>query len=417
MSRNFDSLIVGGGNSGAQTALALRDAGYGGSIGIVTAERHPPYERPPLSKDYLSGIRTEAELLLRPEAFWSRAEVDVVTERRVIRVRAGEHLAVLNDGQEVSYGKLVWATGGEPRKLNLPGADLQGVFTFRTLDDARAVKEATGSARSAVIIGGGYIGLEAAAAFRKAGLPVAVLEAQDRLLARVTGPDVSDFFLQMHRKAGVDVRLGVGVEAITGKLGRAAAVRLSGGEELAADLVLVGIGLIPNSGILAEAGAACSNGVDIDSRCRTTLSDVYAVGDVANFASEFSATGARVRLESVPNSAEHARIAAADITGTAPPAPAVPWFWSSQYNMKLQTAGLITGYGQTILRGDPSTGKFSVLYLHNGAVIGVDAINNTKDFVQGKALVAARAVVDPELAADPRLLLTDAIRTPQAAAS
>jgi 3-phenylpropionate/trans-cinnamate dioxygenase ferredoxin reductase subunit len=398
--RHYGVLIVGGGNSGAQAAARLREAGYAGTIALVSAEQDSPYERPPLSKGFMTGEKTETELRLRPESYWDEATIDLYLGRRIISVAAEEHTAATDDGTTFGYTKLIWAAGGEPRRLTLPGSDLDGVFSLRTLEEAKTLQAAMRSATHAVIIGGGYIGLEAAATFRKAGITVMVLEAQSRLLQRVTGPEISDFFLARHRHEGVDVRLNVSVQELIGRDGKITAVALDSGEEVPADFVLVGIGLVPNSEVLARAGAACSNGLDIDDRCRTSLTDIYAIGDVANYASPFSATGSRVRLESVPNSSEHARTVAADISGSTIPAPTVPWFWSSQYDVKLQTAGLILGYDQTIVRGDARGTKFSVAYLKEGHIIGIDAINSVKDFVQAKQLIATNAALNPATASD-----------------
>lgn len=410
MSTSYDVLVVGGGHGGAQTAVFLRENGFEGSIGIVSSEDVQPYERPPLSKAFLSGERTAEELALRPQQFWNDNAVDIMCGRTVTEVDAERHQITLDDGAPVKYGKLIWATGGEPRRL--PGTEnLREVFTFRTVTDAVAVKDVMSSATELLVVGGGFIGLEAAAAFQRAGVQVTVIEAQSRLLARVTSEPVSDHFAALHSAAGVQLRLATGIDAISQTDGALTAVTLDSGEVVPASVMLVGIGLVPNSETLEAAGAAASNGIDVDDRCRTSLPDVYAIGDVANFESPFSANGTRVRLESVPNTTAHARVVAADITGNTPPAPTVPWFWSHQYETKLQTAGLIHGYDSAIVRGDRETGRFSVAYLREGRLLGLDAINNVKDFVASKGLIGAH--LNAEQVANSELKLGDCVAEPE----
>lgn len=411
MNKILDCLIVGGGQAGAQAAISLREAGYTGSIGIAAQENHYPYERPPLSKAYMTGDRTAEDIAVRPVDFWSDMNIEILLGRTVTQIRATEHIAVLDGEDEVTFEKLIWAAGGRPRTIPLAGCELAGVHQFRTIDDAQNIRERLAFAQHAVIIGGGYIGLEAAAAFRKAGVHVTVLEAQERLLARVTSPMISDFFAQTHRNAGVQVVLSAAVHSIVGDGASVTGVRLQDGTLLPAQLVLIGVGLIPNTDIIAQAGASCSNGVDVDGVCRTSLEDVYAIGDVANYVSVHSGTNGRVRLESVPNAMEHGRIVAANITGSPAPAPAVPWFWSNQYAVRLQTAGLLTGYDQAILRGDPSTGKFSVVYLLDGVLIALDAVNQVKDFVQSKILIPNHPRMNAEQLADPSIPLEAAVET------
>jgi 3-phenylpropionate/trans-cinnamate dioxygenase ferredoxin reductase subunit len=361
-----------------------------------------------LSKAFLSGERTAEDLALRPPSFWVDSDVDVLCGRTVTLIDADRHHVILDDGTCMGYGKLVWATGGEPRPL--PGTEgVGGVHTFRTLADAIEIKAAIGAADDALVVGGGFIGLEAAAAFRRAGVSVDVVETQPRLLARVTSAPISDYFADLHRSAGVRLHLSTGIESISSLDGQLHSVTLDSGEIITPSVLLVGIGLLPNSAILECAGATASNGIDVDNSCRTNLPDVYAIGDVANFVSPYAASDSRVRLESVPNTTAHALACAADIIGAVLPSPPVPWFWSHQYETKLQTAGLIHGYDREIVRGDPSGGRFSVVYLQGSRMLGVDAVNNVKDFVAAKNLLGCGAHLDAELVANSDLKLADCV--------
>jgi 3-phenylpropionate/trans-cinnamate dioxygenase ferredoxin reductase subunit len=306
----------------------------------------------------------------------------------------------------VGYGELIWATGGAPRRLTCAGGDLAGVHTVRTLADAdRIIAELPAVAR-AVVIGGGYIGLEAAATLTKFGKQVTLVEALDRVLARVAGEALSRFFEDEHRAHGVNVRLGVGVDCIEGEE-RVTGVRLADGELLPADLVIVGIGIVPAVAPLLAAGAAGGNGIAVDAQCRTSLPHVYAVGDCALHANGFAPDDAPIRLESVQNANDQATVAAKTIVGTSAAYDAVPWFWSNQYDLKLQTVGLSTGHDAVVVRGDPLARSFSVVYLRHGAVIALDCVNAVKDYVQGRKLVVERRVVDPALLADPAVPLKE----------
>ncbi|MFF8316494.1 NAD(P)/FAD-dependent oxidoreductase [Streptomyces bobili] len=406
MSQHHDVLIVGAGQAGAQVAGELLDAGFPGTVGIVGAEDVPPYERPPLSKGYLLGEASAESLLFRPADRWAAEGAELLLGTEVVAVDPSEHVVTTAGGERLGYGHLVWAAGGRARALPVPGADLTGVHYVRTLDDADRLKAQLATARRAVVIGGGFIGLEAAAVFAKAGLQVTVVEAMDRLLGRVTSPAVSAFFAQVHREHDVDVLVGHGVVEITGGEGAVRGVALSDGREIPADIVVVGVGLVPNVEPIVRAGAAGANGVDVDESGRTTLTDVFAAGDCANFANTHT-RHARMRLESVQNAVEQGRVVARTILGVAQPAPAVPWFWSNQYDIKFKTMGILTGHDTTIVRGDPSSGRFSVVYLLDGAVIAVDTLNNIRDYAQAKALILSQAPVDPAAVADPAVQLKD----------
>ena len=402
-----DVVVVGAGHGGAQVALALRTNGFEGSILMIGREPEPPYERPPLSKEYLARDKEFDRLYIRPAQFWADKNVTLALGREVTAVDPAAHTLTLADGGTVSYGKLVWATGGDPRKLTCAGADLGGVHAVRTREDVdRLMAQLDAGANEVVVIGGGYIGLEAAAVLTKLGCKVTLLEALPRILARVAGPEISAFYEADHRAHGVDLRTEVGVDCIVGDGTAVTGVKLADGSVIPAQIVIVGIGIIPAVGPLLAAGAAGGNGVDVDEFCRTSLPDVYAIGDCAAFACDF-ADGAVMRVESVQNANDMGTCVARHICGDAEKYHALPWFWSNQYDLRLQTAGLSVGYDQTVLRGDPATRSFSVIYLKGGRVIALDCVNMVKDYVQGRKLVEARLSPDPTRLADTSIPLKE----------
>ena len=300
---------------------------------------------------------------------------------------------------------LIWAAGGIPRRLACPGGDLAGVHTIRSRADVDALHGELADARRIVVIGGGYIGLEAAAVLRKAGREVIVLEALDRVLARVAGAPVSHFYEAEHRAQGVELRTGIAVDALLGQ-GRVAGVRLASGETIPADMAIAGIGIVPAVSPLLAAGAEGGDGVHVDAHCRTSLPDVFAIGDCAAHDSRFAA-GARVRIESVQNAHDQATTAAKAILGAPEPYAAIPWFWSNQYDLKLQTVGLSLGHDSIVLRGDPAARSFSAIYLREGKVIALDCVNAVKDYVQGRKLILEGAAPDPARLADPGVPLKE----------
>lgn len=406
--RHYDVVIVGAGHAGAQAAIALRQAKFGGTIAVIGDEPELPYERPPLSKDYLSGEKPFERLLIRPPAFWTERNVEMLLGQRVTAVDAAAHTVSVAD-TAIGYGHLIWAGGGSPRRLTCSGHDYAGVHGVRTRADVDKLMGELAATERVVVIGGGYIGLEAAAVLTKLGKHVTVLEAQDRVLARVAGEQLSRFYEGEHRAHGVAVRLGVMVSGIEGEGGRVTGVRLSDDEIVPADMVIVGIGIIPEVAPLIAAGAEGGNGVNVDRHCRTSLPQVFAVGDCAMHANDF-ADGAPIRLESVQNANDQATCVARMIAGGAAealPYHAVPWFWSNQYDLKLQTVGLSTGYDSTVLRGDPAARSFSLIYLRGGKVIALDCVNATRDYVQGRALVLAGSSPDPARLADPDQVLKE----------
>ncbi|KTT70286.1 NAD(P)/FAD-dependent oxidoreductase [Sphingomonas endophytica] len=394
----FDVVIVGGGHAGAAAAIALRQEKFAGTIAIVGAEPDLPYERPPLSKEYLAGDKPFDRILIRPAAFWEERQVTMLPGTRVVAVDPTAMTVHTDGGQVIGYGDLIWATGGEPRRLTCEGHHLAGLHAVRTRADVDRLLAELPDARDVVIVGGGYIGLEAAAALTKFGKSVTLVEALDRVLARVAGEPLSRFYEGEHRAHGVRVLLGAAVRCIEGET-RVTGVRLASGEVLRADMVIVGIGIVPAIAPLADAGAATGNGVAVDACCRTTLPHVYAIGDCAAHANRF-ADGATIRLESVQNATDQATVAARAIIGREAAYDAVPWFWSNQYDLKLQTVGLSSGFDQAVVRGVPAERSFSIVYLREGRVIAIDAVNAVRDYVQGRALVIAGARISAEVLAN-----------------
>lgn len=396
--------IVGAGQGGCELALALRQQGCTGSIVLFGDESHFPYQRPPLSKACLKGELQETSLRLRQPAAYERAGVELVLDTRVARIDRQSKTVVLANGAERPYAKLGLTTGGRPRRLAIPDAERAeraGNFCYlRTIDDVRNIRAHFVPGRHLVVVGGGYIGLEVAASAVARNLSVTVLEALPRVLARVMAPEVSSFYERVHREAGVDLRtavevrgfeFGPGDETIT-------AVRCSDGSAIAADLVIAGIGLVPNTELAQQAGLAVDNGIVVDEYARTSDPDIVAAGDCANFPEAIS--GRRVRLESVPNAIEQARSAAASLLGGQRPHAAVPWFWSDQYDLKLQIAGLSSGYDQVVLRGSTGGRSFAAFYLQQQRLIACDAVNRPQEFMMTKRLLASRSHVDAALLAD-----------------
>ncbi|WP_183113507.1 FAD-dependent oxidoreductase [Sphingomonas sp. So64.6b] len=405
----YDIVIVGAGHAGAQAAIALRQAKFDGTIAVIGEEPELPYERPPLSKDYLAGEKAFERLLIRPPAFWQERNVTMLLGQRVTAIDPAAHNVTTGAGtigsNSTGYGKLIWAAGGTPRRLSCSGHDYTGVHAVRTRADVDRLMTELDSTAHVVVIGGGYIGLEAAAVLTKLGKHVTVLEALDRVLARVAGEPLSRFYEAEHRAHGVVVRLNETVDCILGQ-DRVTGVQLADGEVVPADMVIVGIGIIPEVAPLIAAGAEGGNGVAVDDRCRTSLADIFAVGDCALHANGFAA-GTVMRVESVQNANDMATLVAKGIMGDDRPYQAIPWFWSNQYDLKLQTVGLSVGYDAVVLRGDPAARSFSLVYLKGGKVIALDCVNATRDYVQGRALVLAGAAPDAARIADAATPLKD----------
>jgi 3-phenylpropionate/trans-cinnamate dioxygenase ferredoxin reductase subunit len=373
--------------------------GFGGSIAIATDERLPPYERPPLSKEYLAGERPLERMLLRPPGFWAQKSIELKLGTRIVAVEPEAHVAVTAEGTRISYRHLVWAAGGTARPLPLEGADAPNVHTIRSVADVDALRADLADGAPVVVVGGGYIGLETAAVLAKAGHGVALIEVRDRVLARVAGEPISRFYEAEHRAHGVDVRTSARIDRLIVEHGRVAAVELADGERIPCAALVVGIGILPAIAPLADAGAATGNGVHVDACCRTSLPDIFAIGDCAAHENRF-AGGARVRLESVQNASDQAKVVASAILGQPASYDAVPWFWSIQYDLKLQTVGLFTDHDATVLRGDPAGRSFSLIYLKSGRVVALDCINAARDYAQGRALVERGLIADPARLAD-----------------
>lgn len=405
--KSADVVIVGAGHGGAQAAIALRQQGFEGSILIIGRDPLPPYERPPLSKEYLAREKEFERIFIRPPAFWEERQLTLRLGVAVTAVDAAGHTLKLSDGDEIGYGKLIWAAGGDARRMSCSGSDLSGVHTVRDKADVdRIMAELDGGAKRVAVIGGGYIGLEAAAVLTQLGCRVTLLEALPRVLARVAGEPLSRFFESYHLARGVVLRLDAKVERLEGENGWVRRVLLEGGEAVECDMVVVGIGIVPAAGPLIAAGASGVNGVDVDEFCRTSLSDVYAIGDCAAHANPY-ADGAVIRLESVQNANDMGTTVARCIAGVMEPYRALPWFWSNQFDLKLQTAGLSLGHDEAIVRGDPAEAKFSVVYLKKGRIIALDSVNMIKDYVQGRKLIEVQARPDPASLANAAVALKD----------
>jgi 3-phenylpropionate/trans-cinnamate dioxygenase ferredoxin reductase subunit len=388
-----DVVVVGAGQAAAQLCLSLRAGGYRDGILMIGAERFAPYQRPPLSKKFLTERRAPETLLLRPQTLWRDQGVELALGETVAALDPQRRTLSSVDAQgqtrELGYGTLVLATGTRARALTAPGAELAGVFSLRSIDDVHRLRPALDAAERIVIVGGGYIGLEVAAVMRQEGRAVTVLEAEDRLLKRVTGTDVAAFFETLHRARGVDIRLGARLAAVTGE-GAVSGARLADGTILPADVVLLAVGAQANDDLARSAGIPCNDGILVDTLARTGVPDVYAVGDCARFPS--GRFGRQLRLESVQNAIDQAKAAAGAILGTPRPYDPVPWFWSDQYEIKLQMAGLSDGYDSTELVGDRAAPRFSVEYRAQGRLIAVDAVNDARAHMTARRRIAEECV-------------------------
>ncbi|OGA19208.1 MAG: hypothetical protein A3I01_16525 [Betaproteobacteria bacterium RIFCSPLOWO2_02_FULL_65_24] len=395
-------VIVGGGYAGNRAADCLRRAGFSGRIALVSEEAYLPYHRTPLSKQFLAGPVDCDRLLLRHAPYYERQQVTLHLKARATSIdRAGKRLR-LADQRELPYDRLMLCLGARARALDIPGKALAGIHYLRTMDDARALRTELAACKRLVVVGAGYIGLELAATARRMGRDVTVLESEDRPMSRVVAPLVSEFFARRHAEAGVKLHCGVQVSAFAGKE-RVRAVITGEGREIPADLVVVGIGNVPETALAAAAGIECDDGIVVDAQCRTSDPHIYAAGDCARAPSV--RYGARVRLESVDNALEQGRVAAATMCGVDGAQAAIPWFWSDQYDVKLQIAGLAEGFDTAVARGDPGTNAFSVWHLRGGELLAMNAINRAADFMLARKWIAARRRLDPERLADMSLPL------------
>ena len=391
-------VVVGGGQAAAQAIQSLRQRKFDGRLTLVGEERLPPYQRPPLSKKYLAGELDRKRLFLRPMSFYEKNGVDVRLGVRAEALDPDGRRIRLNTGESLNYDRLMLATGSRVRRLNVPGGDLPGVHYVRNVADVDAIMAAIRPGKRLVVVGAGYIGLEVAAVAVGRGLEVTVLEAVNRVMARVVCPQVSRFYFDCHTRAGVDIRCGTTISGFSGG-GRVEAVTAEGGERFPCDLAIVGIGIEPVVNLAEEAGLTCGNGIRVDEFARTDVADVVAAGDCTNHPSLLYA--GRVRLESVQNAIDQAKTAALSLLGEKQPYDTVPWFWSDQYDVKLQIAGLSRHHDRVVLRGDPATKSFAAFYLDGDRLLAVDAINSPREFMLGKRLIGQRQTVPAEVLADP----------------
>ncbi|MCE2715188.1 MAG: FAD-dependent oxidoreductase [Acidibacter sp.] len=396
--------IIGAGQAAAQLIDSLRRRGHAGAITLVGDEGFP-YQRPPLSKKYLAGELGLDRLQLRQPSYFDEQRVELRLGRRATAIDRHPKQVQLVGGATLDYEHLIIATGSHPRRLKMPGADLAGVHYLRSLSDADHLRTEVHVGQRAVIIGGGYIGLEVAATLRQLGMEVTVLEMADRVMNRVVAEPVSRYYEREHASHGVKIELDVGVLALQGDTnGRVCAVETNRGA-IAANLVVVGIGVLPTDELAQNAGLACDNGIVVDEYCRTSDQAIFAIGDCSNHPSAHY--GRRVRLESVDNAFEQANTVATNITGTPTKHDRVPWFWSDQYHHKLLIVGLADGHDQAILRGDQANHSFSVCYLRDGEFIAIDTVNMAKDQMAARKLIASRMRPDPNKLADISIALKD----------
>ncbi len=400
-------VIAGAGQAGFQCAFSLRAEGYDGPITLVGEEPYLPYQRPPLSKGCLLGKQDLDDVGLRPAAFYETNRIELQMGRRIASIDRAERRVLLDGGGELGYDYLILATGSRNRLLPVANAILGGVFYLRTRDEAASLMDGLETARSVVVIGGGFIGLEVAAAVSSYGMNVVVVEPQARLMQRAVGPVVSAHHLDLHTRHGVRIALGAAPAEILGGGGGVVGVRLNTGETLPADLVVAGIGVIPQTELAEAAGLRVENGIAVDEYLRTEDDAIYAVGDCASYVSRFG--GGRVRLQSVQNAVDQARCVAGGIAGAAKPYDAVPWFWTDQYDAKLQMAGLSNGFDTEVVRGEVESGQFSVLYFRGGTLLAIDSVNRPGDHMAGRKLLAGGSTLTADQAADGSFELKTAI--------
>lgn len=410
-------LVIGAGHAGSELAIAARQGGWDGGIVLLGEEETLPYQRPPLSKAYLCGETDANALLLRPASAYENARITVKTAARLVAINRAAHEVTLADGGRLRYGKLALCTGGRPRRLACDGLDAAdppaNLFYLRSLEDADNMRSELRPGARLVVIGGGYVGLEVAASATHLGATVTVLEAQQRVLARVAGPELSAFYEQVHRSRGVHILTGAAVSRIECTGGRIVAVHCTDGSRLAADVVVAGIGMVPNVDAARAAGLAEEGGVRVDELSRTDDPDIVAAGDCT--LQQHALYDRTLRLESVPNALEQARAAASWLTGKPRPNRSVPWFWSDQYDLKLQMAGLSEGYERCVLRGNPASRSFCAFYLRQDRLLAVDAINRPADFMLARRALAQPARLDVDALTDEKSALKD-ILLPQATA-
>lgn len=397
-------IIIGASHAAAQLTASLRQEGWNGEILVISDEPHLPYHRPPLSKAFLAGDKSIEDLTIRPQSFYDKNDI-CFRCARVVSIKRLEQSIELDNGEEIKYDKLVLCTGSRVRKITLPGCQLKGVHYLRDISDVQGIQKDLCKAKHAVIIGGGYIGLETASAMRKLGLAVTVLEMAPRILQRVTAPELSDFYARIHAEEGVDIRTNVSVSHMTGD-SQVEKVICHDGTEFIADLVVVGIGILPNTELADEAGITVNNGILVDRYCCTNDPNIYAAGDCTIHYNKIYDRD--IRLESVPNASEQAKIVASSICGGMKEYASLPWFWSDQFDLKLQIAGLSEGYDQVLIRGDSTSGRsFAAFYLKHGKLISADCVNRPQEFMFSKRAISQHLEIKPELLVDESIAVKD----------
>lgn len=402
MSETDPYVIIGAGQAGGRAAQALRQADPDAGIVLIGEEAHVPYERPPLSKDLITTEASLERVQLHAPDWYAENRVELVLGDAATKIDPRAHTVTLASGRSVPYRKLLLATGARVRKLPLPGAELPGVFYLRTIEDTQEIKKRLADGVRMIVIGGGFIGLEIAASGRKCGATVTLLEAADRLMGRSVAPEIGTWFMEMHRKNGVDVRLGQKIDAITGG-DRADGVQLGDGTVLPADLIVIGIGIVPNVELASDAGLTVDNGIVVDEYGRTSEPDIYAAGDVANQPNAF--TGRRLRLESYQNAQDQAMAVARNMAGAEAAYEDSLWVWSDQHDVNLQMTGIADGYDELVWRGDPDDGAFMVFYLKDGRIIAINTVNAGRDMKAAQRLMQSGKVFDKAKLADPEVKL------------
>ena len=388
-------VIIGAGHAAGQAAASLRQAKFEGPITIIGDEAHVPYQRPPLSKQYLAGTQLADKVYLRAEKFYADKDIQLMLGTRATQIDPSTKTINLDNGETIAYEKLLISTGSRPRKLSIEGSDLSGIHYLRTMDDVDGIRADVKPGANLVIVGGGYIGLEVAAVGIELGMNVHVLEMEERILQRVTTPEMSAYYHKLHTDRGVHIHTQTGVTGFSGN--DSVEKVLCDDENFDADIVIVGIGIIPNIEIAEEAGIHCDNGIVVDDHCRTSDPDIYAAGDCTNHPNPLM--NKRLRLESVPNAMDQARVSTANMLGDDKVYAAIPWFWSDQYELKLQMVGFSADGDSQVLRGDMDTHQFAIFYLKEGKVVAADAVNSPKEFMLCKQMIGKSA--DPAQLANP----------------
>lgn len=399
-----DIVIIGAGHAAGQLLVTLKQKEFSGKITLIGEEAYYPYKRPPLSKTYLADELTLDRLLVKPPSFYEDIQTSVLLNTKVSFVDRSNKVVQTKDGKHITYDKLIFATGARPRKINLPGSNLKGIFYLRNIDHVKRIKSKLSPDSVITIVGAGYIGLEVAAVAAKIGAEVTVVEAKDRVMNRVVSKEISNFYENEHKKHGVKIILSSKIDAFLGDK-NVTSVKLSDGKTIKTNIVIIGIGAIPNTEIAAQTDLGIDDGIIVNSRCLTEDPHIYAIGDCTSHPNVL--LGKSIRLESVHNAVEQAKIAAENICGIDNHYKSIPWFWSDQYDIKLQIAGLSYKYDETVIRGKIESRSFSCIYIKDQFIIAIDSINNPGDFIQGKLLIENKTKIDRETLSNPKIMLKD----------